>query len=205
MRPLSPAGRRDRAIGALAGLAVGDALGMPTQSLPRAAIADRYGGLISGFEPGPPDHPLAAGLSAGSVTDDTEQAVIVARLVIDGHGTVDPGLLASSLLAWEESMRARGSLDLLGPSTRRALDALLAGADPAQTGRAGTTNGAAMRITPVGVATIRLSSRHSPTAAPLRARWRTIRAFTTTRRWRWAGRRPRTRAAGGTQTRTRRP
>ncbi|MHB1596194.1 MAG: ADP-ribosylglycohydrolase family protein [Streptosporangiaceae bacterium] len=153
MRPLSTADRRRRAVGALTGLAVGDALGMPTQSLPRTAIRERYGDLIDGFRPGPPDHPLAAGLPAGSVTDDTEQAVILARLVIDGQGTVDSGRLAESLLAWEDSMRARGSLDLLGPSTRRALDALLAGADPGETGRTGTTNGAAMRITPVGVAT----------------------------------------------------
>ena len=50
-------------------------------------------------------------------------------------------------------MRARGSLDLLGPSTKRALTALLAGADIDQAGRFGVTNGAAMRITPVGIAT----------------------------------------------------
>ena len=50
-------------------------------------------------------------------------------------------------------MRARGSLSLLGPSTKRALAALLAGTPLDETGRTGTTNGAAMRITPVGVAT----------------------------------------------------
>ena len=72
---------RERAPGALYGLAIGDALGMPTQSLPREAIAARYGGLIDGFGPGSPDHPLAADLPAGSVTDDTEQAVIVGNLV----------------------------------------------------------------------------------------------------------------------------
>jgi len=57
------------------------------------------------------------------------------------------------LLSWEGSMRLRGSLSLLGPSTKRALAALLAGTDIAETGRYGSTNGAAMRITPVGVAT----------------------------------------------------
>ena len=41
MRPLSPPTVRDRAIGALTGLAIGDALGMPTQSLPRGTIASR--------------------------------------------------------------------------------------------------------------------------------------------------------------------
>ncbi|HET7246487.1 MAG TPA: ADP-ribosylglycohydrolase family protein [Streptosporangiaceae bacterium] len=144
---------RSRALGALYGLALGDALGMPTQSLPRAEIVARYGTVVGGFRPGPDGHPLAAGLPAGSVTDDTEQAVLLARLVVAGHGDVDAAALARDLLAWEESMRARGSLDLLGPSTRQALAALAAGGDAAEAGRHGVTNGAAMRVTPVGVAT----------------------------------------------------
>ena len=126
---------------------------MPTQSLPRAQIAASYGPLLDGFEPAPPGHPLAAGLPAGTVTDDTEQAVLLARLIIDGGGRVDAAELARLLLAWEESMRARGSLDLLGPSTQRAIAALLAGAESGEAGRLGATNGAAMRITPVGIAT----------------------------------------------------
>jgi len=146
-------GARSRALGALYGLAIGDALGMPTQGLSRAAIVARYGLLLDGFEPGPPGHPIAAGLPAGTITDDTEQAVLLARLIVKDGGAPDPGELASQLLAWEESMRTRGSLDLLGPSTRRALDAIAAGASVEDTGQSGTTNGAAMRITPVGVAT----------------------------------------------------
>jgi len=142
-----------RALGALYGLAVGDALGMPTQSLSRAEIESRYGELVTTFWPGPPDHPLAAGLPAGTVTDDTEQAVLLARLVVEGGGETDPGELAVRLLAWEESMRARGSHDLLGPSSRRALAALSAGAGVDEAGRYGVTNGAAMRVTPVGIAT----------------------------------------------------
>jgi ADP-ribosylglycohydrolase len=145
--------RRSRALGALYGLAVGDALGMPTQSLPRAEIVARYGPLVSTFHPGPPGHPIAAGLPAGAVTDDTEQAVLLAELVVAGGGAVDAAALARRLRAWEDSMRARGSLDLLGPSTRQALAALAAGAAPDEAGRAGVTNGAAMRVTPVGIAT----------------------------------------------------
>jgi ADP-ribosylglycohydrolase len=144
---------RARALGALYGLAIGDALGMPTQSLSRPEIVGRYGSLLSGFETGPPGHPLAAGLPAGTVTDDTGQAVLLARLVAERRGELDPAELASRLLAWEDSVRARGLLDLLGPSTTRALRAVSAGADVDDAGRFGTTNGAAMRITPVGVAT----------------------------------------------------
>jgi len=113
----------------------------------------RYGAVVGEFCPAPDGHPLAAGLPAGAVTDDTEQALLLARLVIEGRGTPDPAELASQLLTWEESMRARGSLDLLGPSTRRALSAVAAGIGIEESGRFGTTNGAAMRITPVGVAT----------------------------------------------------
>jgi hypothetical protein len=133
---------RSRARGALYGLAIGDAVGMPTQSLSRAVVVARYGPLIGEFCPGPDDHPLAAGLPAGSVTDDTEQAVLLARLVVAGGGEVDAGDLARGLFAWEESMRARGSLDLLGPSTRQALAELAAGTGLAGAGRAGLTNGA---------------------------------------------------------------
>ena len=144
---------QDRAAGALYGLAVGDALGMPTESLSRPQIVARYGPLLAEFQPGPLDHPLAPGLPAGTVTDDTEQALLLAGLLIEGGGTIDAAEFAGQLLAWEAGMRARGSLSLLGPSTKRALAALLTGTDVAETGRAGTTNGAAMRITPVGVAT----------------------------------------------------
>ena len=144
---------QDRAAGALYGLAVGDALGMPTESLPRAQIVARYGALLEDFQPGAADQPLAPGLPAGTVTDDTEQALLLAALIIEGGGAVDEAEFARRLLAWEEDMRARGSLSLLGPSTKRALAALLAGTPITETGRAGTTNGAAMRITPVGVAT----------------------------------------------------
>ena len=144
----------ERALGALLGLAIGDALGMPTQLLSREQIVANYGPVLAGFEPAPPGHPIAAGMKAGQVTDDTEQAVIVAQVLVSGGGVIDGRELAARLVAWEAEMRARGSLDLLGPSTRRALADLLAGGDIETTGRYGDTNGAAMRITPVGIATV---------------------------------------------------
>ena len=134
------------------GLAIGDALGMPTEMLSRPQIVARWGSLLTGFEPAPPGHPIAAGLPAGAVTDDTEQAVLLGRLLVAGRGTVDPGELAEALVSSECDMAARGSLGLLGPSTKRAVAAILAGAPPEQAGARGATNGAAMRIAPVGIA-----------------------------------------------------
>ncbi len=144
--------RRERARGALWGLAMGDALGMPTQYLPRSLVEERYG-LLDTFEPGPPDNALCAGVPAGRVTDDTDQAVIVARILIESHGRFDPHRFAEELLAWESRMRAAGSLDLLGPSTLKALAGVAAGESLATSGRWGDTNGAAMRVAPVGIAT----------------------------------------------------
>jgi ADP-ribosylglycohydrolase len=143
---------RDRALGALYGLAVGDALGMPTQALPRDVVAHLFGGL-DGFRAGPAENELSAGLPAGRTTDDTDQAVIVAECLVAGRGRVDPDLLARRLLGWQDRMAAAGSADLLGPSTLRALHLVSAGAPAGTTGRWGDTDGAAMRVAPLGVAT----------------------------------------------------
>ncbi|MGN6327291.1 ADP-ribosylglycohydrolase family protein [Pseudolysinimonas sp.] len=142
---------RERALAALHGLAIGDALGMPTQLLSPDEVTARFGAL-DGFRAAAADHPIAAGLPAGSITDDTEQALLLARLLLETGGRVPAGEWAERLAAWEDRMRERGSLDLLGPSTRAAIAAIRAGADPSEAGRGGTTNGAAMRIAPVGIA-----------------------------------------------------
>jgi ADP-ribosylglycohydrolase len=142
--------QRDRAAGALWGLAVGDALGMPTQLLSRQQIRDRFGDLED-FVAGAADHLIAAGLPAGTVTDDTEQTVLLARSLEPG-AHLDQQRWAATLSHWEKQAAARGSLDLLGPSTRAALAALRDGVGPDESGRHGTTNGAAMRICPLGIA-----------------------------------------------------
>ena len=141
---------------------------MPTQMLSRAEIVRRWGPLLPGFEPAPPGHPIAAGMPAGAVTDDTEQAVLLARLLVKGRGTIDSRELAAALTEWERAMAERGSLDLLGPSTKRAVAAILAGVPPEEAGAAGTTNGAAMRIAPVGIAVgvIDPGTRPDPAAPP---------------------------------------
>ena len=149
--------RFSRAYGALAGLALGDALGMPTQAMSPQQIRSVYG-TITGLVDGDASQPYAPGMPAGSVTDDTEQALLIASLLIRGRGSssgrvaLDAGEFAHALLAWEDSMIERGSLDLLGPSTKAALERVRAGEDPLSVGGAGTTNGAAMRVTPIGIA-----------------------------------------------------
>ena len=149
--------RLSRAHGALAGLALGDALGMPTQAMSPQQIRSVYG-TITGLVDGDASQPYAPGMPAGSVTDDTEQALLIASLLIRGRGSSSGHValnaveFAHALLAWEDSMIERGSLDLLGPSTKAALERVRAGEDPLTVGGEGTTNGAAMRVTPIGIA-----------------------------------------------------
>ena len=149
--------RFSHAHGALAGLALGDALGMPTQAMSPEQIRAVYG-HITGLVDGDASQPYAPGMPAGSVTDDTEQALLIASLLVRGRGSSSGRValnaveFAHALLAWEDSMIERGSLDLLGPSTKAALERVRAGEDPLTVGGEGTTNGAAMRVTPIGIA-----------------------------------------------------
>jgi ADP-ribosylglycohydrolase len=155
MSPMSPMSRtsaiEDRARGALVGLALGDALGMPTQDMQPADIRADYG-VIDHLVDAGPRQLIATGRPAGTVTDDTEQAVLLAQLLIKGDGRLDPVVFADALLAWEREMAAKGSSDLLGPSTKRAVERIAAGVPATEAGRYGGTNGAAMRVAPLGIA-----------------------------------------------------
>ncbi|MBZ9891821.1 ADP-ribosylglycohydrolase family protein [Mesorhizobium sp. BR1-1-3] len=140
----------DRAMGALVGGALGDALGMPTQLLSPVRIAELYGHVEDFIEPFP-DHPVSKGLAAGTITDDTEQALLLGRILVESGDRFDHARWVNALLDWEREVKARGSYDLLGPSTKRAIDAINNGVPAEEAGRSGDTNGAAMRIAPVGI------------------------------------------------------
>jgi ADP-ribosylglycohydrolase len=136
----------ERAWGCLAGLALGDALGMPSEFLTPGEIVAAYGRL-EGLVRAPAGHPHAS-LPLGRVTDDTEQALALAGVYLR-QGRLDAKAVAQALLEWKDR---QGEASLyIGPSTRRALDELRAGVSPRESGRSGKTNGAAMRIAPVGI------------------------------------------------------
>jgi len=138
----------DHILGGLLGQAFGDAFAMPALLHPEDTWK-RYGGWLTGFHPGPEGHPAHEGLPAARVTDDTEQAFALAASIIrDGAVTVEGA--ARALLAWYEAVEG-DSAPFVGPSTRKACQALKRGVDPRETGLSGDTNGGAMRICPVGL------------------------------------------------------
>lgn len=139
---------RSRIHGCIAGLALGDAFGMPGQPTPETT-RQRNGGWISELLPAPlGDVSGHDGLPAGQATDDTTAMLALVRSVIRSGG-VDQTDIVRALIEWVEQL---GGLDTpyIGPSTTRAIRALLDGAPPSESGKNGTTNGAAMRVAPLG-------------------------------------------------------
>lgn len=148
-----------RIAGALRAYAAGDALGVPWEGRPPTDIArDRVRELPAAEWEG--DWPR------GCTSDDTEQTLLLARHLVDAHGSASAeGFL--TLLAERAAVGMRG----VGPTTTAALDHFRAtGLPPSQapTGRRGT-NGAAMRALPVGwavpVARYEVRRRHAETLA----------------------------------------
>ncbi len=137
----------DRFRGCIIGLAVGDALGHPTEFIPSVrAIRARWGDLgVTTFE-ATEDHP------PGTFTDDTQMSIAAARALIRaGHAGTDRlmATLAREFVAWAASPandRAPGGACMTG------CRALAAGASWREAGVANSKGcGAAMRAAPFGL------------------------------------------------------
>jgi len=137
----------NKILGCLYGQALGDAFAMPAQVHP--ADTEREFGWLDTWEAAPADHIVHAGLPAGRITDDSEQAFSIAQAVIDAGG-VTLEAAVNGLVAWYDRVDGDNS-PYVGPSTRRGLNALKRGEDPRTTGLWGDTNGAPMRIAPIGL------------------------------------------------------
>ncbi len=128
-------------LGCLAGLALGDALGCPTEFMTRTQIRAESG-WVDGLIQAPAWHPHHL-LQAGRVTDDTGQTLAVAHAVQE-DGSLSAEEVARQLILWAEE--AGNAVDLvIGPSTRTAIERIREGESPRQTGDKGTTNGSTYR------------------------------------------------------------
>jgi len=147
---------RDRIHGSLAWACIGDALGAPTEQRSIDEIRRRWGGRVERFYAPPDDAPFAKGRLPGQITDDASQMLYLVDAYIEQHGELTARAVADALLRW--SSNAEYFPRFAGPSTRASVDRLAAGEDPEMTGRMGrlttegTSNGAAMRVAPAGLA-----------------------------------------------------
>ncbi|WP_223464754.1 ADP-ribosylglycohydrolase family protein [Pseudomonas sp. GL-RE-26] len=146
--PVTLTPRTDAILGCLYGQAIGDALGMPSELWPQARVRKHFG-WIDSFLPGPEENVAAAGFIAGQYTDDTEQAIALTDALIECGGQVVPEVIARHILDWALRMGAFDK-NILGPSSKAALLAIRGGQAVASIVSNGVTNGAAMRVAPLG-------------------------------------------------------
>jgi len=154
----------DRAYGAMLGLAVGDALGVPLEFSERDSlpfVSDMIGGGPFGLEP-------------GEWTDDTSMALCLADALI-ANQTLDEIDLLNRFVRWwkhgENSVNGR-CFDI-GITTREALDRFIELGTPAGRGphnKMHAGNGSLMRLAPVAIfaasdvaEAVRLAHRQSMT------------------------------------------
>lgn len=135
---------RDRAVGALLGLAVGDAIGTTLEFGQR----DTYPHLTDMVGGGP------FGLEAGMWTDDTSMALALADSLLE-KGGLDEADLMTRFCAWREEGRysCAGHCFDIGDTVSTSLDRWLTTGDPI----AGSTNpdragnGSLMRLAPIAL------------------------------------------------------
>lgn len=146
--PRAPEGvALDRAVGCLLGLAIGDALGSQVEFMTAAEIASVHPDGVRALAPAPGWNTIA-----GQVTDDTELALALARTLV-GRGAYDPEAAAVAYGAWYAS----DPVDC-GTTCARAFAAAAqapeggrAAAARAAADETSQSNGALMRVAPIGV------------------------------------------------------
>ena len=146
----------DKIHGCLLGLAIGDAIAMPGLCTHELTVAV-HGGEITEFIDAAADEavdPVHAKLPAGMGTDDSYAATTIVRHLSRSR-RLTVSVIVDAYVDWvgytdrlcADLGRSRG---FAGPNTRKAMDHILGGGDPQETGATGTTSGAAMRIAPFG-------------------------------------------------------
>ncbi|GGJ23150.1 ADP-ribosylglycohydrolase family protein [Deinococcus roseus] len=128
---------QERIHGMLLGMAVGNALGLPYENLPRSQ-ASRLG------------HPdrMRFWMGHGMVSDDTEHALITLEALLKSGGDVQlfQKLLAKGLVRWGRSFPLSA-----GKATLIAVSKLSVGVSPERSGVMSAGNGPLMRSLPLGL------------------------------------------------------
>ena len=147
--------REDKLLGCLAGAAIGDSMGGPTEERSTEMILEDFGGYVTDFRDAPLDT-WAYGARAGMVTDDFSLAYFTLEAAVEAGGQVTRAVAEQALLKWAQYP---AYFDYnVGPTTKAAVRALRGEPVPprdipvqvvCENGRA--SNGAAMKIGPVAL------------------------------------------------------
>lgn len=139
----------DKFKGCMLGLALGDALGMPTEGLTAEQIKSSFG-FVEDMKAAPPHH-FHYGLGPGQFTDDTLQTLLLGESILESRGfNVDS--FVNKLIEWGEEWSSNPKLGRgVGLTSRTAIGSLMQGNDWNESGSDIPTCGSAMRVAPIGL------------------------------------------------------
>ncbi|WP_440897609.1 ADP-ribosylglycohydrolase family protein [Amphibacillus sp. Q70] len=136
--------------GVIIGGAIGDAMGMPTELWTQHMINQKFENGVQKLI-GSMNNPnlTARDMQAGEITDDTINTLLIIDTITTSKGNLNVDQYIEKLTEWNENSEL--SAYVSGPSTLKALEQIKKGVPIDETGRFGTTNGASMKIAPVGI------------------------------------------------------
>lgn len=139
---------KEKFVGCLIGLAVGDALGMQTEGMSRKEIQEKLG-IVRDYGISRAS-PLYEKLRPGQYTDDTEQMILLAESIDSNGFNIED--FADKIKEWGKKIVGNPALDRgAGPTSLWAARRLIAGADWRKSGGLTPTCGSAMRVAPIGL------------------------------------------------------
>ncbi len=139
---------RKKIAGAIYGMALGDAMGMPSELWGREKVR-KYFGKIEGLLDGPKENSVACNYKKGQFTDDTGQALVIIDSLNDTNFKPNSKDIATKLLKWAEKENAFEN-NILGPTSKVALANFRDGINSKAVTDKALSNGSAMRIAPIG-------------------------------------------------------
>lgn len=139
---------RKKIAGAIYGMALGDAMGMPSELWGREKVR-KYFGKIEGLLDGPKENSVACNYKKGQFTDDTGQALVIIDSLNDTNFKPNSRDIAIKLLKWAEKENAFEN-NILGPTSKVALANFRDGINSKAVTDKALSNGSAMRIAPIG-------------------------------------------------------
>lgn len=140
---------KNKIAGALYGMALGDAMGMPAELWGRQRARQFFGEKIRDLMDGPAENDVAFNYKKGQFTDDTGQALVLLDSIESTNYQPDASDIAKRMLEWAEKEHAFEN-NILGPTSKVALANFRDGIEDTTITDKALSNGSAMRIAPIG-------------------------------------------------------
>lgn len=140
---------REKIWGVLAAGALGDTMGMPTECWSQEKIRQNFPNGVTELIASNENDVFGRKLAAGAITDDTLNVLMILSMIKKNQGQIRVADYITELREWNDNSPV--SAFVSGPSTLKALDKIAQGVPIEKTGVTGTTNGASMKITPIGI------------------------------------------------------